>query len=195
MSGNVLWNKFKKKEETPHTYLSELAELGGSNGSCILAAMFRRFRWPRARRHHVHVCRCRWLQTITCDLVYFFLFIGPGPCTRADVNSNLTYCVVCKFHAARQTYGTRRDSTQQCHITLISPRRMRADDTKLQSAKPRGQCSQTMSNCEKDPTIPFIRSIIFEYSRRIFARVRTNSHVIFSTVSCLKVTQGSRLII
>lgn len=36
--------KKKEKEDTPNTYLSELAELGGSNGGCILAAMFRRHR-------------------------------------------------------------------------------------------------------------------------------------------------------
>lgn len=36
----------KEKNFLP-AYLSELAELGGSNGGCILAAMFRRLRWSR----------------------------------------------------------------------------------------------------------------------------------------------------
>lgn len=71
-------------------YLSELAELGGSNGGCILAAMFRRLRRSRARQH----------RSTTCT---------------SQRDHPAAYCVVCERHAAPSTYvhGARRGA-QQC---------------------------------------------------------------------------------
>lgn len=60
-----------RENDSPSAYLSELAELGGSNGGCILAAMFHQLRCSRPPHHrltNMHVANDHSIAYVSATL-------------------------------------------------------------------------------------------------------------------------------